>query len=192
MPIRVRRCSEKQRVELIMNAQIAEKRKALRTHHERKHKASEDYYGATADTSGNVATVALPVVTRDGRVSAERLDALAKLTSRGVVVSVTDGAVQTSGYAVVVHDREQQIGGFVYGDDLMDYIRDNWDVLNPNNNGDSEAMPALLSLRRDPVTRRALLNVCMVVHNMNLAKRLAGKAKRREYVDMVSGRVCRA
>lgn len=161
------------------------KAQASKTHVERKG-PDTDGYGATVATGGSVNVPPVAVRGWDGTVTTERLNYLARLCGRGgFVVSARTGheARVRDGYAVgIFRHRDQLIGGFVKGRDILAYIVDNWDLLKDPR--------VLLSARRGP--NGTTLNVCAVVEDRQRARNVAKGLGRQTFVDMRDGRIVQA
>jgi hypothetical protein len=144
----------------------------------------KDNYGADARTGRHVARAQGAVQRGDGLISAARLRELANLTGRGVVASMTSGHEVRSGWGVFAHPvREQRIGDRVTATDVMDYVRENWDLLSRPG--------ALLSIRREARGGDALLNVVVVVHDRTRAMQQSRVHRAAQLLDMQNGRPTR-
>lgn len=162
-----------------------QKAKARRSHAERKHSAEHDEFGSSVASGGRVNMPPVPATSYDGSFTTARLRDLAKLCGKGgFVVSPRTGNSVATGYAVSVHpERETRIGGFVGWRDLMDFIRENWDLLSHPD--------AVLSATVDRRTGVKLLNVGTVVRELDRAKLLARMHGRATVVRTADGQVCR-
>jgi hypothetical protein len=119
----------------------------------------------------------------DGLITTGYLGDLARELNKpggGFTVSATSGFPMRAGYALSLHpEREQQIGGRVCADDLMNYIRDNWDLLGKPG--------VVLGGWRDRESGRAFLDVSTVVHDRERAGVLARAHKQLAYFDLRTG-----
>lgn len=144
----------------------------------------KDNYGADGRTGRHVARVPVAVERPDGLITTARLRALADMTGRGVVASMTSGHEVRAGWGVYAHPvREQRIGDRVTGADVMAYVRANWDVLSRPG--------AVLSIRRERRGGDALLNVVAVVHDRTRALQLSRVHKAATLLDLQNGRPSR-
>lgn len=156
---------------------------ALRTHVERVNKHDRDGYGSSVASGGRVNVPPAPATSYDGSFTAQRLKDLAKLCGKGgFVVSPRTGNRVASGYAVSVYPRcDRLIGGFVSWQDLMEYLRDNWELFCRFN--------SVFSVSVDRATGVKRLSVCTVVKNLDRARTLARAHDQRTVVRMADGRV---
>jgi hypothetical protein len=149
-----------------------------------------DDFGATARTGRGVVRVPGALVRPDGLISTERLESLASLANTtGFALSVTQGYERRTGYAAPVrNDRDRVVGTYVKGGrtlsgvtgyDVMEYVRDNIDLLSKPNN--------LLVASRDRRTGVVTLNVCAVVLNYALARDMARVAGCAWFVNVQDG-----
>lgn len=162
--------------------------KAARTHVERKHGADHDEYGATVASGGKVNMPPVTVARYDGVVDTRRLNDLARMCGKGgFVVHPRSGnrALVRQGYAVSVWPgRDQLIGGFVKGRDILAFMIANWDLLWEGR--------ALVQARRvhagggKYVTR---LSVVRVVKRIERARNLARVNEQSSFVDMRDGKI---
>lgn len=144
----------------------------------------KDTYGADARTGRHVVRAQGAVQRDDGLISMARLRALADMTGRGVVASMTSGHEVRSGWGVFAHTvRERLIGDRVSGTDVMDYVRDNWDLLSQSG--------ALLSIRRERRGGPARLNVVVVVHDRTRAMQQSRVHRAATVLDLQNGRPSR-
>lgn len=141
-----------------------------------------DNYGASARTGGGVVRVPGALVRRDGMIDAARLAQLADMANTtGFLISPVHGAAQNTGYAVGARkDRERLIGGRVTESDVIEYVRDNKDMLS--------APGVMLCAARDRRAGVTYLNMVAVVRNLNLARNLARVNACGWFVDVQSGR----
>lgn len=116
----------------------------------------------------------------DGLITAGQLEGLARELNRpggGFTVSVLSGFAMRSGFALSVHpEREQRIGGQVFPDDLMWFVRQNWDLLGKPG--------AVLGGWRDETSGLAYLDVSVVVHNRERAVALGRASKQVAMFDL--------
>lgn len=122
----------------------------------------------------------------DGLITTDHLRELAREVTRGrgFTVSALSGFAMRSGYAVSVHpERSQTIGGPVFADDLMDFVRANWDLLGKPG--------AVLGGWRDE-SGMARLDVSTVVHDRERARVLARAHGQCAVFDLVRARLVRA